>query len=131
MEQSGLMRFVTNQYVTVLGRDRYSIRSHSNTFLKAGLASNQGEPRSSAMDVSRQTSGEYDPQVAQQHMDDSVPNTSEDAQLNGSSSSMYSLDKWGLKGLMDTLRGENGADQASLAYGMDLTTLGLDLSRPE
>ncbi|KAI9718175.1 MAG: hypothetical protein M1828_006807 [Chrysothrix sp. TS-e1954] len=46
-------------------------------------------------------------------------------------SQMSDKDKWGLKGLMATLRGENGTDQMNLALGMDLTTLGLDLHKPD
>ena len=43
---------------------------------------------------------------------------------------MTELERYGLHGLLATLRGES-ADQANLALGMDLSTIGLDLQRTE
>ena len=43
---------------------------------------------------------------------------------------MTELEKYGLPGLLDTIRSEN-PDVASLAQGHDLTTLGLDLNSSE
>ena len=43
---------------------------------------------------------------------------------------MTTLEKFGLPGLLDTIRSEN-PDVSSLAIGHDLTTLGLDLNSSE
>lgn len=43
---------------------------------------------------------------------------------------MAPIDRWGLAGLLGTIRHEN-ADIAGLAVGQDLTQLGLDLNSPE
>ncbi|KAI9720195.1 MAG: hypothetical protein M1812_003013 [Candelaria pacifica] len=45
-------------------------------------------------------------------------------------SQMSDLDRFGLAGLLSAIRNEN-PDQASLAIGQDLVTLGLDLNQPE
>ena len=45
-------------------------------------------------------------------------------------SQMSALDRFGLPGLLATVRGEN-PDMASLAIGQDLTQLGLNLNSPE
>lgn len=45
-------------------------------------------------------------------------------------SQMTDTDRWGIPGLLRTVRNE-GADIASLAVGQDLTTLGLDLNQME
>ena len=45
-------------------------------------------------------------------------------------SQMSELDRWGLPGLLETVRNEN-PDVASLAVGHDLMTLGLDLNSTE
>lgn len=44
---------------------------------------------------------------------------------------MSELDRFGLKGLLAMLREGETSDQAHLALGMDLNSLGLDLHRPE
>ena len=43
---------------------------------------------------------------------------------------MTELDKFGLPGLLDSVRSEN-PDVSNLAIGHDLTTLGLDLNSSE
>ena len=43
---------------------------------------------------------------------------------------MTALERWGLPGLLATVRSEN-PDVASLAIGQDLTQLGLNLNSPE
>ena len=45
-------------------------------------------------------------------------------------SQMSELDRFGIAGLLETLRSEN-PDMSGLAIGQDLTTLGLDLNSQE
>lgn len=50
---------------------------------------------------------------------------------DGGRSQMSELDRFGLTGLLATLREGEESDQTHLALGMNLNSLGLDLHRPE
>lgn len=74
--------------------------------------------------------GQWPGQASSVHGHDILDGEVGSTQITDTLSSMSELDRFGLAGLLHTIRSEN-TDIAALAIGQELTTLGLDLSQPE
>ncbi|KAL9580188.1 MAG: hypothetical protein Q9212_004648, partial [Teloschistes hypoglaucus] len=110
---------------TGLPTPRANPQNSVNSLLSNFQTSSNGGP-------SVQNAQNQPPQVRQQQQQQQQPFPSSGAAQiaeNTPLDQMAPIDRWGLAGLLGTIRHEN-ADIAGLAVGQDLTQLGLDLNSP-